>query len=71
MYEVSRYAADFVVQAATDKAAELEALAKSASMRGQEHVRGRKLLRDRAHDLRCVAAGMNTGEGVTRAEAKS
>lgn len=69
MYLVSTFGADFVVAAASEEAKRLEKLAASKEMRGPEHAAHRKALRLRASDLHCVVAGINTGEGVTRASA--
>lgn len=70
MYEVGKHAADFVVEEASQEAERLEQLARHRDLRGPKHAEDRKRLRARAHDLRCVVAGINTGDGVTRKGAR-
>jgi hypothetical protein len=66
VYQVDDWAADKVVAFASAEADELERMARSRDLRGTDNARSRRIMRERAHQLRMVVAGLNTGEGVTR-----
>lgn len=68
MFEVSDRAADWMVERLVVRAQSLRRQA--YKLRGHQHAEDRARMRDMAHECDCIVAGLNTGEGVTRASAR-
>lgn len=67
MYRVGDRTADFIIRKLSEREASLEA--EMRRLRGPEFVAARNTLREQLRQTREAMAGINTGEGVTRASA--
>jgi hypothetical protein len=68
VYTIGNRVADDLIRHASEQAARAERTAKHRDLRGPEHAADRKRLRGIAREWHYVIAGLNTGEGVTRAQ---